>query len=134
LKRTRLFLDTTVLLSGILKRNTDSWRLLNLSHGLELVTNAFAIKEMRWVLKSMGYDAETINALVDFIGQRCRAAKAPKKEELMKYQLRDKNDSPIVCSAVKERCDFLVTEDKQLREDVKKYIPAVLPEELIQRP
>lgn len=132
MKRTKLFLDTTVLLSGVLKRNVASWRLLNHS-SLELITNAFAIKEMRRVLKNLGYDAETINALVDFVRDRCDVAKAPKKEELMKYPLRDKNDYPIVCSAVKEKCDLLVTEDRQLREDVKKYIAAAVPEEVIQR-
>lgn len=125
-------MDTTVLLSGVLKRNIASWRLLNPGSGLELVTNAFAIKEMRRVLKNLGYDAETINALVDFVRERCEVAKTPKKEELLKYRLRDKNDAPIVCSAVKEKCDLLLTEDTQLKEDVKKYIAAAVPEELIQ--
>lgn len=62
------------------------------------------------------------NALVDSVAQKCRVAK---------FRLRDKSDRPIVCSAVKEKCDFLVTEDEHLKIDARKYINAVSPRDLI---
>jgi predicted nucleic acid-binding protein len=129
----RLFLDTTVLISGVLKRNPQSWRLLNLGSP-ELVTSAFAVKEMRRVLKALGYDAETVNALVDFVKERCRVARAPRKEEFRKYRLRDRSDAPMVASAVKERCEVLVTEDAVLREDAGRYIESASPAEVLGGP
>lgn len=125
----KLFLDTSVLLSGILRRNNHSWRLLN--NKFEFIINEFVMIEFRRQLKKFGYNEEMASALVDSIAQKCRVAKKPKKEEFAKFRLRYKSDRPIVCSAVKEKCDFLVTEDEHLKIDARKYIKAVSPRDLI---
>jgi predicted nucleic acid-binding protein len=133
MKKLRLFLDTTVLLSAILNRNKTSWALLNIRHSpLELATNLFAIKELRRALKDDYRCAdEKINKSIDFVYEMCKVVKEPRKEEFLRFKLRDKNDRPIVCSAVKEKCDFLVTEDRYLKEDAEKYIPTIAPIDLV---
>ncbi len=125
----KLFLDTSVLLSGILRRNNHSWRFLNSK--FEFIINEFVMIEFRRQLKKFGYSEEMASALVDSIAQKCRVAKKPKTEEFAKFRLRYKSDRPIVCSAVKEKCGFLVTEDEHLKIDARRYIKAVSPRDLI---
>jgi PIN domain nuclease of toxin-antitoxin system len=48
------------------------------------------------------------------------------KHELVKYDIKDKNDRPVIASAAHESA-FLVTEDSVLMEDAKKYIESMTP-------
>lgn len=130
----KLFLDTTVLLSSILNRNKNSWALLNIKYpNFELITNNTSIKEMRRVLREeYNFSDEKINASVDFIEGVCKVVKTPKKEEFLIYQLRDKSDRPLICSAIKEGCDYLVTEDQRFNADAQRYIPTLRPKDVIE--
>jgi putative PIN family toxin of toxin-antitoxin system len=135
MKKLRLFLDTSVLLSAILGRNKKSWALLNsIFPKIELITSDFAIKELnRTLRKEYGESEENINAAVDFIYGKCEVVKKPRREEFVKFNIRDKNDRPIICSAIKEKCNFLVTEDKYLEEDAEKHIPTITPDNFTPR-
>lgn len=117
----KLFLDTTVLISAITKRNIASFNLL-LKYRGKLYTNEYVIKEcIRVLKKEFGYSSELVNSALDHIRARCEVLPTPNKKEFRKIKIRDKADAPVVCSAMKKGC-ILVIDDEQTYEDAKEYI------------
>jgi len=124
----RFFVDTTVVVSALTGRNDDAWTLLESGRRglISLFVNEFIIKEIRWTLKEFSISQEKINYGIDYVLECCTVRKNVQKRELLKYNLRDKNDRPVIAGAVRESA-FLVTEDSVLRDDAKKYIECGTP-------
>jgi predicted nucleic acid-binding protein len=118
---TRLFLDTTVIVSAVTKRNIASYNLL-LNYKGKIYTNEYVIKEcIRVLKKEFGYSSELVNKALDYVRFRCEVLPTPNKREFKKIGIRDKADQPVVCSAMKKGC-ILVIDDEETYEDAKKYI------------
>lgn len=118
---TKLFLDTTVIVSAVTKRNIASYNLL-LNYDGELYTNKYVMKEcMRVLKKEFGYSDELVSKALDYVRARCEVLPTPNKKEFMKLEIKDKADRPVVCSAMK-RCCVLIIDDEETYKDAKKYI------------
>ncbi len=116
----KLFLDTTVIVSAVTKRNVASYNLL-LNYEGELYISEYVIKECVRVLKELGYSDELVGRALDYIRARCEVLPTPNKKEFVKIAISDKSDKPIVCSAIKKGC-VLVIDDEETYIDAKKYV------------
>ncbi len=117
----KLFLDTTVIVSAVTKRDIASYNLL-LKYKGGLYTSEYVIKEcIRVLKKEFGYSDELTNRAIDYVRFRCKIVPTPNKNEFKKISINDKADKPVVCSAMKERC-ILVIDDYETYEDAKKYV------------
>ena len=70
--------------------------------------------------------SEKINYGISYVMECCTVRKNVPKQELVKFDIKDKNDRPIIAGAAHESA-FLVTEDSMLLEDAKKYVDCGLP-------
>ncbi len=126
---TRLFLDSTIIISAVTSRNPNA-SLLFIEEGNELYTNEYVVKEVRRILaNAFDFPAEMVNKTIDFIEAKCIVLPMPNKNEFKKIEIKDKSDKPIVCSAMKKKC-VLVTEDGLLYVEAKKYVITARPEEV----
>lgn len=130
----KFFIDTTVAVSAVTGRNTDAWVLLDSGRRkvVSLLVNDFIIKETRRTLKVLHISQENINYAVDYILECCTLRRNVPKKEFSRFNIRDKNDIPILAGAVHESA-FLVTEDGVLRDDAKEYVESVTPGEALKR-
>lgn len=130
----KFFIDTTVAVSAVTGRNTDAWVLLESGRKkvVSLFVNDFIIKETRRTLKMLHFSEENINYAVDYVRECCTVRRNVPKNGLLKFNIRDKNDIPILAGAMRESAG-LVTEDGALRNDAKGYIESVTPEEALKK-
>lgn len=130
----KFFIDTTVAVSAITGRNTDAWVLLESGRRkvILLFVNDFIIKETRRTLKLLHFSQENINYAVNYILECCAVRRNVPKKEFSRFNIRDKNDIPILAGAVHESA-ILVTEDSVLRDDAKGYVESVTPGEALKR-
>lgn len=129
---TKLFLDTTVVISAITKRNIASFDLL-LKYMGKLYTNEYVIKEcIRVLKKEFRYSSELINRSLDYVRVRCEVLPTPNEKEFKKIDIRDKADMPVVCSAMKKGC-ILVIDDEETYEDAKRYVETKHSDEVMLR-
>lgn len=125
----RLFLDTTILVSGSFALQPDYELLFN--YPAVKMSNEYAVKEFRHVLAKQGsLPHDTENALND-IRKNVKILPAPQKHEFEKIVLTDKSDRPIVCSAMKSNC-ILVTNDERTYREAQKYVAVKMPKEILQ--
>jgi len=125
----RLFLDSTVIISAITARDPDSVLIL-IEQRYTLFTNEYVIKETRRILDSVfGFTPDEINRSIDLVRDNCVVLKMPHKKDFKKIKIEDKSDRPIVYSAMKNQC-ILVTHDRLLIKNAKKYVKALTPKEL----
>jgi predicted nucleic acid-binding protein len=136
MKNTQLkfFIDTTVAISALTGRNKDAWLLLESGRKglIMLFVNEFVIKEIRRALKEFEFSQEQINYAVDHVSECCIVKKNVSKANFSKYDIQDRNDIPILAGAVQESA-VLITEDKALKNDVKKYLDCANPSEALKR-
>ena len=126
---TRIFLDTSVIVSGLTSRNPDATILL-LDDEFKRFTNEYVIKELRRVLQDyFEFSLEEVNEAIDLVREKCIVRHIPTKNELNKIKIKDKSDRPIVFSAMKNDC-ILVTEDGLLHKQAKKYVRTARPDEI----
>ncbi|VVB92199.1 Uncharacterised protein [uncultured archaeon] len=130
----RFFVDTTVAVSALTGRNDEAWVLLESERrGLVLLfVNDFVIKEIRRTLKEFRISQERINYGIVYVMECCKVRKNAPKSELLKYNIQDKNDRPIIAGAANESA-FLVTEDALLVEDARKYIECGTPGDALKK-
>jgi predicted nucleic acid-binding protein len=126
----KLFLDTTVIVSAVTKRNVASYNLL-LNYEGELYINEYVLKECVRVLKELGYSDELVSRALEYVKTRCEVLPAPNKREFVKIAISDKSDKPIVCSAMKKGC-VLVIDDEETYIDAKKYVETKHSDEITQ--
>lgn len=119
----RLFLDTNIFVLALTVQDADCLNLLQ-QGGLEKVTNLDVTKELYRVLKKrFGYSEARLGEVMDFVRTTCRVA--PRVPPKPFAGLRDANDRFILNAALRDSCDYLVTEDRKLRHDAQRYIKAV---------
>lgn len=130
----KFFIDTTVAVSAVTGRNTDAWVLLESGRRkvVSLFVNDFIVKETRRTLKVMHFSEESINYAVDYVMECCTVRRNVPKNEFLKFNIRYRNDIPILAGAVHESAG-LVTEDGALRNDAKGYIESLTPGEALKR-
>ena len=122
----RLFLDTNVLVSGtaLPRLNPYAERIMEGSLS-ENYTNEYAIKETRRVLQErFNVPIGAVNEAVEFIRQHVKVVATPAVNSFIKFDIVDKSDRPIVCSAA-QVCAILVTEDRLLRKEASRYVKAI---------
>ena len=136
MKSTKLkfFIDTTVAVSALTGRNDEAWVLFESGRrGLvSLFVNIFVVKEIRRTLKEFQISQEKINYGIEYVKECCIVRKNIPKLDLLKYNIRDKNDRPIIAAAVNESA-ILVTEDSMLAEDARKYIECAIPKDALKK-
>ena len=130
----RFFIDTTVAVSALTGRNKDAWILMESGKKgfISLFVNEFVIKEIRRTLKEFDFSQEQINYAIDYVSECCVVRKNTSKAKFSKYDILDKNDTPILAGAVQELA-VLVTEDNALKADSRKYLDCVNPSEALKR-
>lgn len=125
----KLFLDTSVIVSGVTSRNPDSTVIL-LDEEFKRYTCEYVVKELRRVLQEhFEFSIRDVNEVIDLVREKCIVLPMPSKNELKKIKLKDKSDRPIVISAMKYDC-ILVTEDGLLHKQAKMYVRTARPEEI----
>lgn len=129
----KFFVDTTVAVSALTGRNDEAWALLESGRrGLVLLfVNEFVIKEIRRTLREFRISQEKINYGIGYVMECCKVRKNVPKSEFLKYNIRDKNDRPIIAAA--HESAFLVTEDAVLVEDARKYIECGTPGDALKK-
>ncbi|NJD77036.1 MAG: hypothetical protein FIB08_08065 [Candidatus Methanoperedens sp.] len=136
MKSTKLkfFIDTTVAVSALAGRNEEAWVLFESGRrGLvSLFVNMFVLKEIRRTLKELQISQEKINYGIEYVKECCTVRKNIPKLDLLRYNIRDKNDRPIIAAAVNESA-ILVIEDSMLTEDAQKYIECVTPKDALKK-
>ena len=127
----RLFLDTSSIVGSILPDDEDNKypMAILLQNKVPLVTNEYVVKELRCVLPKFLENFE-INKFIDFIYAKFLVLKTPSKNECRKIRCKDRADSPIIATALKENC-VLVTEDTRLREDASEYVVVLSSQETV---
>ncbi|MFH1199678.1 MAG: PIN domain-containing protein [Candidatus Micrarchaeota archaeon] len=122
----RLFLDTNVLVSGTALPRLNPYAERIMAGTLsENYTNEYAIKETRRVLQErFKVPINVANDAIEFIRQHATVVATPPVDSFIKYDIVDKSDRPIVCSAV-QLCAILVTEDRLLRKEATRYVKSV---------
>ncbi len=115
-------------------RNTDAWVLLESGRKkvISLYVNDFIIKEIRRTLRTLHISQENINYAIDYILDCCTVRKNVPKKEFSRFNIRDRNDLPILAGAVNVSA-VLVTEDGLLRNDAKGYVESVTPGEALEK-
>lgn len=127
----KLFLDTTVIVSAVTKRNIASYNLL-LNYKGELYISEYVIKECVRVLKEeLGYSDKLVSRALEYVKTRCEVLPTPNKKEFIKIAISDKSDRPVVCSAMKKGC-VLVIDDEETYIDAKKYVETKHSDEITQ--
>ena len=126
---TKLFLDSTVIISALTVRDPDSVLIL-IEGRYTLFTNEYVIKEIRRILDSeFGFTQDEINRSIDFVRDNCIVLQMPRKKDFTRIEIEDKSDRPIVYSAMKNRC-ILVTQDRLLMQNATKYVRTLAPRDL----
>ncbi|MFA5246419.1 MAG: PIN domain-containing protein [Candidatus Micrarchaeia archaeon] len=121
-----LFLDTNVLVFATTGRERNAANLV-FSSDYELVTNEYAIKEMRRILlHTVNMSQEDIGLAVDRIRQYCRVLPSPNVEACRKIIIDDHSDRPIVAGAIEAHATLL-TFDHKLRVQAKMYVETATP-------
>lgn len=108
----RVFLDTNVLVSATATRGlcADVLREVFASH--HLIVSSPLFKELRRVLgKKFGVAQDLVN---DFIGLLQQDTILAEPGKPLRVDLRDKDDVPILASALSGKADIFVTGDKEL--------------------
>ncbi len=99
---------------------------------VSLFVNEFIIKEIRRTLKTLQISQENITYAVDYILECCTVRKNVPKSLFSRFDIRDKNDIPILAGAVHEKA-VLVTEDSVLRDAAERYIESATPSEALKK-
>ena len=130
----KFFIDTTVVVSAVTGRNTKAWVLLESGRKkvISLYVNEFIIKDTRRTLKVLQISQEKTNYAVEYILECCIVRGNVPKKEFSRFNIRDRNDIPILAGAVEESA-ILVTEDNVLKKDAMEYIESVTPEEALRK-
>jgi len=108
----RVFLDTNVIISATATRGlcADVFREVLLSH--ELIVSEPLLTEVRRVLSAkFGADAEMIESVIRILEQDTIFSQPL---DLPDVTIRDRDDLPILASALAGRAEVLVTGDKEL--------------------
>lgn len=108
----RVFLDTNVLASAVATRGlcADVMREVLTSH--ELVTSPQVLNELERILRNkFGVSQDLIDDFILLMGQDTVLAKSG---ELLRIQIRDQDDIPILSAAVAAAAHVFVTGDKEL--------------------
>jgi len=110
----RVFLDTNVLVSAVATRGlcTDVLREILVSH--QLIVSDPLIFELKNILHTkFGLPQEIIS---DFVEVLTQDAILSKNTDLFTIDIRDKDDIPILSTALKGKAELFVTGDKELLE------------------
>ena len=108
----RVFLDTNVLAGATATRGlcADVLREVFASH--HLIVSSPLFKELRRVLrKKLGAAQDLVNDFIELLQQDTILAKPGKPPDI---DLHDKDDLPILASALSGKADIFVTGDKEL--------------------
>jgi putative PIN family toxin of toxin-antitoxin system len=122
----RIFVDTNILVSAILfpkSKVADSLSIVLKEHSL--VICQYSIEELEEVFKNKF--PERFESLYKFLDELTfELVSIPKNIDYSKYpNIRDKNDLPILVSAILSKSDILLTGDKDF-EDIKIEKPRIM--------
>ena len=127
----KLFLDATVLISGTTLVDPAS-RKLYASGSDQLYSNEYCITEtMRYYRDKLSCPPHEINNILDSIRGKVHVIPTPQTKEYQKLDLPDKlkSDKPVVKSAL-DISAILITHDRALLREAKKYVQTATPEEI----
>ncbi|MBN2517737.1 MAG: putative toxin-antitoxin system toxin component, PIN family [Candidatus Altiarchaeota archaeon] len=131
---TEYFLDTNIIVSGLLWDGNESEILRLAQQGrLQAITSQYVLDEVAHVLRDyFSFDTErVIKRMSEVAPDFTRIVDVNKKEVLTQSRkLTDKKDAPILAAVVKSRA-VLVTGDRKLAEEAKRYIKVISAKELL---
>ena len=133
----RAFVDANTIVSGLLFVGNESVLLeLGRLRALRLMTNEYVLGEVREVLKRGEFrlTEEERQRLMRYTLECISVVEDPSKEEIKKHYdlVRDKKDLPVIVGAKKEKCECLVTGDREmLSEKVKRFVNSTTTSELL---
>ena len=123
----KFFLDANILLNSLIQERKAHISSLSivLQNNIPLVTNEYALKEVRKILEeTYSFNQEDINQFVEFSRAKLEVVKTPSKEEFKTINAGDKSDRPVIFSAKKHSC-ILITDDAPTKKDAEKYVIAL---------
>ena len=117
----QVFLDASILIGRVTKRSEEAIRIFKDTE-IEKYTNELALKELYHVLKDeFSFSELEINYAIDYLRAKCIILPTPSKNEFEKIKLRDKSDSPFVCSVLKYDLELYIYDFKTFQ-DAEKYV------------
>jgi putative PIN family toxin of toxin-antitoxin system len=130
----KYLLDANVIISGLLWEGNESKLLELVERGrIKMVGMIYILDEVRRVLiNDFGYDENKGSMLAGWIEGMASELVGASREECAGYEghLRDQEDLPILAGAVKSG-SILVTGDKRLVEDAKRFVKVLSASELL---
>jgi predicted nucleic acid-binding protein len=120
------FLDTNVLVSAFLRKNSDARRFLILAKDrkIKLVTSEYVLKELRFALvRKIRVPRNFVESFIlDDLAPSILILKKPSREEVQTFprKIKDRSDIPIILPVIKHRL-VLVTLDSNLSRSAKGY-------------
>lgn len=135
----KVFVHANTVVSGLLFVGNESVLLeLGRLGALRLVTNEYVLQEVKQVLKREEFSLtdEERQHLVRYTLECISVVENPPKEEIRKHYglLNDRKDLPVVLGAKNEKCDYLVTGDRELlSKKVKQLVNSITTSKLLEK-
>ena len=130
----RIIADANVLISGLLWDGNEREILRLAARGeMELVISLYILREVENVLiNKFGFDENKSKEAIDFIRMISHDVVDVSEEEINECfnKLSDKEDVPVLASAIKAGC-ILITGDKKLLKEARKLIDVKDAKEII---
>ncbi len=124
------FLDTAVFIRVLAGRSQASRKLILLGKGL--YTNEYCMMELRrYIEENYALPAHLVNEKIDSVRGGVKTLSTPQVSQYQKLAVPDKlkSDKPIIQGAIDVNA-VLVTYDRLLLKEAKKFVEAKTPEEL----
>jgi len=132
----RIFVDTNVLVSGLLYRGNES-RVLELAidRKIKLVLSKQVIEEAkRTLVEKFQLEAPLSDAVVERWSKLAEIVEVPRDEDHKLRGLVSREDAPILAAAAKSRAECLLTGDRDFhREDVKRFIDVMTAKQFLEK-
>ena len=128
----RLFVDTNIIVRAATGADANCLNFLTRKTLQDSrITSLDITREAYRILKGMGYTEQRIKEVMEFTSDNCIIAPKADKAKFGKYSLRDRGDVFVLEGALTQKCDYLVTEDRKLLEDAKKYMKTATAKEAL---
>lgn len=130
----RCFLDTNIIISGLLWKGNEEEILESSREGrIEIITSRYVLKEAESILaEKFKFAPGDILRMMEYIAEVCSEIVEVQVDEALEMagKVSDKNDAPILAATIKSG-SVLITGDKRLAEDAKRFVKVLSASELL---
>jgi len=135
--KSRIVIDTCVLISALRSRNGASFKLLSLidNNNFTFALSVPLVLEYEAVAKRMSRNLGLTHAdIEDVVDYLCTIGEHRKVHFLWRPNLKDPGDDFVLELAVESECNYIVTHNIKDFKDIKKFnLKAITPQELLRK-